>query len=180
MSRIGKLPVKFDSKVQVNVTPNNEVVVKGQKGVMTIKMRKEISAKIEASELNLVCNDGEDQTRAYQGMYRSLINNAVIGLTTGYAKKLEISGVGYRAAISGKQLELTVGYSHPVKLEIPVGLEVKVDKQTNILIDGFNKELVGQFAAKVRSWKEPEPYLGKGIKYSDEVIRRKAGKTAAK
>ncbi len=180
MSRIGKAPVKFDNKVQVSVTPNNEVVVKGAKNSLTVKMKKEISAKIESGQVLFNCNNDLAQTRALQGLYRSLVQNAVTGLTTGYQKKLELVGVGYRAAVSGKQLELTIGFSHPVKYDIPEGIEIKVDKQTSVVISGYNKDLVGQVAAKIRSWKKPEPYLGKGIKYSDEHIRRKAGKSATK
>ena len=180
MSRIGKAPVKFDNKVQVSVTPNNEVVVKGAKNSLTVKMKKEISAKIESGQVLFNCNNDLAQTRALQGLYRSLVQNAVTGLTTGYQKKLELVGVGYRAAVSGKQLALTIGFSHPVKYDIHVGIEIKVDKQTSVAISGYNKDLVGQVAAKIRSWKKPEPYLGKGIKYSDEHIRRKAGKSATK
>lgn len=180
MSRIGKAPVKFDSKIQVTVTPNNEVVVKGPKASMTIKMRKEVGAKVEGGEIHLTIANDLPSTRALQGLYRSLVHNAVVGLSTGYQKKLELVGVGYRAAVNGKAVELTVGYSHPVKIDIPEGIEVKVDKQTQISITGYNKEVVGQIAAKIRSWKEPEPYLGKGIKYADEQIRRKAGKSATK
>ena len=180
MSRVGKAPVKFDNKVQVSTTPNNEVVVKGAKSSMIIKMRREVSAKVESGQITLSCNNGLAPTRALQGLYRALIQNAVTGLTTGFTKKLELVGVGYRAAVNGKELELTIGFSHPVKYKIPDGIEIKVDKQTNIIITGYNRDLVGQVAAKIRGWKEPEPYLGKGIKYADERIRRKAGKSATK
>lgn len=180
MSRIGKAPVKFDNKIQVTLTPKNEIVIKGAKASLTIPMKKNVSAKIENSEIIFSATDTLDSSRALQGLYRSLAQNAVVGLTTGYTKKLELVGVGYRAAVAGKQIELTVGYSHPVKIDIPEGIEVKVDKQTQVTVTGYNREVVGQVAAKIRSWKEPEPYLGKGIKYADEHIRRKAGKSATK
>jgi large subunit ribosomal protein L6 len=180
MSRIGRAPVFFDKAVQVTVTPANEVVVKGAKHSMTVKMRPEIKAKVEDGKVILTKTNEATQTGAYHGLYRALIQNAVTGVSKGWTRELELNGVGYRAAVSGKKLELTLGYSHPVVYQIPQGIEITVDKQTKIVITGPNREQVGQVAAKVRGFRPPEPYLGKGIKYADETIRRKAGKSAAK
>jgi large subunit ribosomal protein L6 len=180
MSRVGKAPVFFDKAVQVTVTPANEVVVKGAKHSLTVKMRPQIKAKIENGQVVLTRVDEENETRAYHGLYRALIQNAVTGVTKGWSRALELNGVGYRAAVSGKKLELTLGFSHPVVYEIPAGVEVAVEKQTKIVVSGPNRELVGQVAAKIRTFRPPEPYLGKGVKYADEHIRRKAGKSAAK
>ncbi len=180
MSRVGRSPVFFDKTVQISVSPENAVLVKGPKTSLTIRMRPEIKAKIEADQLQLTPVGDAPTTRAYHGLYRALIQNAVTGVSKGWTKELELNGVGYRAAVSGKKLELTLGYSHPVVFMIPDGIEIKVDKQTRVMISGANRETVGQVAAKIRGFRPPEPYLGKGIKYSDEVIRRKAGKSAGK
>lgn len=180
MSRIGKAPVFFDKAVQISVTPANEVVVKGGKHSMTVKMRPQIKAKIDGNQVILTRENDENEIRAYHGLYRALIQNAVTGVTKGWSRVLELNGVGYRAAVSGKKLELTLGYSHPVVYEIPNGVEIAIEKQTRITVSGPNRELVGQVAAKIRTFRPPEPYLGKGIKYADEHIRRKAGKSAAK
>lgn len=180
MSRVGRSPVFFDKAVQVNITPANEVVVKGAKHSMTVRMRPEITAKVEDGKILLTPSGTAPTTRAYHGLYRALIQNAVTGVSKGWSKELELNGVGYRASVSGKKLELTLGFSHPVAFMIPQGIEITVDKQTRIVINGPNREQVGQVAAKIRGFRPPEPYLGKGIKYSDEKIRRKAGKSAAK
>lgn len=180
MSRVGRAPVFFDKAVQVNISPANEVTVKGAKHTMTIKMRPEIKGKIEDGKVVLSKTNELPETRAFHGMYRALIQNAVTGVSKGWTRELELNGVGYRANVSGKKLELTLGYSHPVVFQIPQGIEIAVEKQTKIVINGPNREQVGQVAAKIRSFRPPEPYLGKGIKYSDETIRRKAGKSAAK
>lgn len=180
MSRVGRSPVFFDKAVQVSVSPANEVVVKGAKTSLKIRMRPEVKAKIEDGKIQLTAVGNEPTARAYHGLYRALIQNAVTGVSKGWTKELELNGVGYRASVSGKKLELTLGYSHPVIFIIPEGIEIKVDKQTRLIITGASREQVGQVAAKVRSFRPPEPYLGKGIKYADETIRRKAGKSAAK
>lgn len=180
MSRIGRAPVYFDDKVQVTVTPQNEVVVKGGKTTMTIPLNPIVTAKVEDKSIVFTRKNDEPQSRAFHGLYRSLVQNAVTGVSKGWTKELELNGVGYRAAVSGKKLELTLGFSHPISFDIPEGLEIKVDKQTRLSITGANKELVGQVAAKIRGFRPPEPYLGKGVKYADEQIRRKAGKSAAK
>jgi large subunit ribosomal protein L6 len=180
MSRVGRAPVFFDKAVQVNISPANEVTVKGAKHTMTIKMRPEIKAKIEDGKVVLSKTNELPETRAFHGMYRALIQNAVTGVSKGWTRELELNGVGYRANVSGKKLELTLGYSHPVVFQIPQGIEITVEKQTKIVVAGPSREQVGQVAAKIRSFRPPEPYLGKGVKYADETIRRKAGKSAAK
>lgn len=180
MSRVGRAPVYFDKAVQVTITPQNEVVVKGAKNSLSIRMRPEIKAKIEDGKVLLTTVGEAPTTRAYHGLYRALIQNAVTGVSKGWTRELELNGVGYRAAVSGKKLELTLGYSHSVVFMIPQGIEITVDKQTKIVVTGANREQVGQMAAKIRSFRPPEPYLGKGIKYAHETIRRKAGKSAAK
>lgn len=180
MSRVGKAPIFIDKGIQVNITPSNEVTVKGPKNSMVVKMKPVIVAKLEEGKLVLNRKNESKEARALHGVYRSLLQNAVTGVSKGFTKSLDLVGVGYRANVKGKTLELTVGYSHNVEFPIPDGIEIKVDKQTNIQISGFNRELVGQVAAKIRSYREPEPFLGKGIKYTGEFIRRKAGKTAGK
>ncbi|HMN68464.1 MAG TPA: 50S ribosomal protein L6 [Bdellovibrionales bacterium] len=180
MSRVGKAPVFLDKTVNVTVSPKNEVVVKGAKHSLTIPMRPEIKAKVEDGKVILTTVGNEPTTPAFHGLYRALIQNAVTGVTKGWTRELELNGVGYRAAVSGKKLELTLGYSHPVVFMIPQGIEITVDKQTKIVVNGPSREQVGQVAAKIRSFRPPEPYLGKGVKYADEKIRRKAGKSAAK
>lgn len=180
MSRIGRSPVFFDDKTQVSVTPGNEVVVKGGKSSLTIKMLKAVTAKIEGNKVVLSRTAEDKETKSLHGLYRALVQNAVTGVSKGFTRSLELHGVGYRAAVTGKKLELSLGFSHPIIFDIPDGIEIKVEKQTAIAITGSNKELVGQVAAKVRSFRPPEPYLGKGVRYSDEKIRRKAGKSAGK
>lgn len=180
MSRIGRAPVYFDDKVQVSVTPGNEVIIKGGKSSLSVKMVKEIQAKVEGKRVVLTRSSETKEVRSLHGMYRALVQNAVQGVAKGFSKTLELHGVGYRANVSGKKLELSLGFSHPVVFEIPEGIEIKVDKQTVINITGSNRALVGQVAAKVRSFRPPEPYLGKGVRYMGEHIRRKAGKSAGK
>jgi large subunit ribosomal protein L6 len=180
MSRIGKAAVFFDDKVQVSVTPANEVVVKGGKNQMAVKMRPEVTAKIEGKKLTLHRSSETKEVRSLHGLYRALVQNAVVGVSKGFTKTLELHGVGYRASVSGKKLELSLGYSHTIDYAIPEGIEIKVDKQTTISVTGANRELVGQVAAKLRSFRPPEPYLGKGVRYQGEHIRRKAGKSASK
>ncbi len=180
MSRIGKAPVIFDDKVQVSVTPKNEVIVKGAKSSLNIAMQSAVTATLDGKKVVLTRADDSKESKALHGLYRSLIQNAVIGVTKGFTRGLELHGVGYRANVSGKKLELSLGFSHPVIFDIPDGIEIKVEKQTAISIIGANKELVGQVAAKVRSFRPPEPYLGKGVRYAGEHLRRKAGKSAGK
>lgn len=180
MSRVGKAPVVISNGVQVTISPTNEVVVKGAKASMKVAMRPEVGAKVENNQVVLVRKDDSSEARALHGLYRALVQNAMTGVTTGFTKSLELVGVGYRAAVSGKRLELSLGYSHPIHFPIPEGIEVKVEKQTMISVTGASRELVGQVAAKIRGFRPPEPYLGKGVKYSDEKLRRKEGKSAGK
>ncbi len=179
MSRIGRAPVYFDKAVQVTVN-GDAVVVKGAKTSMTVKLRPQVKAKVEDGKIVLTRANEDTETRAYHGLYRALLQNAVVGVTKGWTRELDLNGVGYRANVAGKKLELTLGYSHPISYGIPDGIEIKVDKQTKIIVTGANRDLVGQVAAKIRGFRPPEPYLGKGVKYADERIRRKAGKSAAK
>lgn len=180
MSRIGKLPITIEKGVDVSLSPANVVTVKNGKNTEVINVNPSIKVTIEGAELTLTRNNDEAQTRAYHGLYRTLISNAVHGVTKGWVKTLELNGVGYRSAVKGKVLELNLGYSHPINFDIPAGIEIKVVKNTTVNISGSSKELVGQVAAKIRGYRPPEPYLGKGVKYSDEVIKRKAGKSASK
>lgn len=180
MSRIGKYPVAFDSKVNVSVTNNNEVVVKGGANTLTVAMKPQIKAEIADGKITLTRADDSQEARALHGLYRSLVQNAVTGVGEGWTRSLILNGVGYRASASGQKLELSLGYSHPIVYEVPKGVEVKVEKQTTVVLKGADKALVGQVAAKIRGFRPPEPYLGKGVKYADEVIRRKEGKSAGK
>lgn len=180
MSRIGKAPVIVASNVKVTITPENELVVQGAKHKQSVRMRPEIAAKFEGGQIVLTRKSDAQNVRALHGLYRALVQNAVTGVTTGFTKSLDLVGVGYRASVSGKKLELSLGYSHPIQFAIPEGIEIKVEKQTNIVVTGPSRELVGQVAAKLRGFRPPEPYLGKGVKYSDERLRRKEGKSAGK
>ncbi|MCR5369184.1 MAG: 50S ribosomal protein L6 [Clostridium sp.] len=179
MSRIGRLPVAIPAGVTVTVAENNKVTVKGPKGELTREFVPEMT--IEEKEGHIVVTRPNDlkRNKALHGLTRSLINNMVQGVSNGYEKTLEINGVGYRAAKQGKKLVLTLGYSHPVEMEDPAGVETVVDGN-KIIVKGIDKEKVGQYAAEIREKRKPEPYKGKGIKYSDEVIRRKVGKTGKK
>ncbi len=179
MSRIGKMPIAIPAGVTVEVAENNKVTVKGPKGTLERVFPAEMQFEQNDGQINVKRPDDQKKTRALHGLSRSLLNNMVVGVTDGYEKKLEVNGVGYRAAKSGKKLTLTLGYSHPVELEDPEGIETVVDGNA-IIVKGIDKEKVGQFAAIIREKRAPEPYKGKGIKYSDEVIRRKVGKTGKK
>ena len=176
MSRIGKLPVKVVQGVDVSVSPDNEVHVKSGQNLLKIPVNPIINVQVKDGSVVLTRKSDEPKVRAYHGLYRALIQNAVTGVSKGWTKTLILKGVGYKANVAGKNLEMSLGYSHPIKMEIPEGLTVKVEK-TNVTVSGADRAKVGQFSAQIRSWREPEPYLGKGIRYSDEVIRRKAGKS---
>jgi large subunit ribosomal protein L6 len=156
------------------------VTVKGPKGTLERVLPEGMEIKVEENVINVTRPDETKRMKSLHGLTRTLINNMVVGVTEGYAKKLEVNGVGYRAQKNGKTLVLNLGYSHPVELTDPEGLEVEVPDQNTIIVKGIDKEKVGQYAAEIRSKREPEPYKGKGIKYSDEVIRRKVGKTGKK
>jgi large subunit ribosomal protein L6 len=179
MSRIGKYPVQIDDKATVTVA-GQSVTVKGAKSSLTYKLNKNITAKVDGKTVVLTRADDSKESKSLHGLYKVLIANAVKGVTSGFTKALEMHGVGYRGTVSGKKLELALGYSHPVIFDIPEGIEIKVDKQTTVSVTGADKALVGQVAAKIRSFRPPEPYLGKGVRYVGEHIRRKAGKSAGK
>ena len=180
MSRIGRMPIAIPAGVTVAVAENNKVTVKGPKGTLERVLPVEMQIKVEGSEILVTRPNDLKKMKSLHGLTRTLINNMVVGVTEGYQKVLEINGVGYRAAKAGKELTLTLGYSHPVIMVDPEGLESTLDGQNKIIVKGIDKEKVGQFAAEIRSKRAPEPYKGKGIKYADEVIRRKVGKTGKK
>ncbi len=180
MSRIGKMPIAIPAGVTVDIAENNKVTVKGPKGTLMRVLPAELDIKIEGSEIVVTRPNDLKKFKSLHGLTRTLIANMVTGVTAGYAKTLEINGVGYRAAKAGKELTLTLGYSHPVVMTDPEGLESVLEGQNKITVKGIDKEKVGQYAAEIRAKRAPEPYKGKGIKYSDEVIRRKVGKTGKK
>ena len=180
MSRIGRHPIAIPAGVTVEIKENNVVTVKGPKGTLEKALPTEMEIKQEGDEVVVTRPNDLKKMKSLHGLSRTLINNMVIGVTEGYAKKLEVNGVGYRAQKSGKTLNLSLGYSHPVDMVDPEGIEVEVPDQATIIVKGIDKEKVGQYAAEIRSKREPEPYKGKGIKYADEVIRRKVGKTGKK
>ncbi|MES3038193.1 MAG: 50S ribosomal protein L6 [Bdellovibrionota bacterium] len=180
MSRIGKLAIQLDEKTTATVGADNTVTVKGPKESMNVKVGPSIEVKVEGKVVTLHRKDDSKETRSLHGLYRALLFNAATGVSKGFNKSLELHGVGYRASVSGKNLELSLGFSHPIVFPIPTGIDIKVDKQTAISITGANRELVGQVAAKIRDFRPPEPYLGKGVRYLGENIRRKAGKSAGK
>ena len=184
MSRIGKLPVPLAANVEFSIDADNVVTIKGQKGTSSLQIHPNISVEKDENTIVVKRASEQKQDRALHGLYRSLINNMVIGVSEGYTKKLEIIGVGFRAALNGDVLELNLGYSHPIFFVPPQGISIEVDTKTKktpiVVISGSDKELVGQVAAKIRSFRKPEPYKGKGIRYLGEQIRRKAGKSAAK
>lgn len=179
MSRLGKLPIELPAGTSAKLE-GGFVIVKGPKGELKTKLHGLVKAEITDKEIKLAVNDQQSgREKALWGLFRSLIKNMVVGVNEGYVKKLEINGVGYKAAASGGKLTLNVGYSHPVIFNLPDGIKAEV-QANNIIISGIDKQLVGETAAQIRKIRKPEPYKGKGIKYSDEILRRKAGKTAGK
>ena len=182
MSRIGRAPITVPAKVQVNWTEDNFVTVKGPKGELSHRVDPNLTLTLENGSLTVARPSDSKEHRSKHGLYRSLINNMVVGVSTGYTKQLEIHGVGYRATKTGNNLVIAIGYSHPVEVQPPVGVSFSVDgidaatKATKISVSGIDKQLVGQIAAEIRHIRKPEPYKGKGIRYSGEKIRRKAGK----
>ena len=180
MSRIGRMPIAIPAGVTVAIAENNVVSVKGPKGELVRELPVEMEIKEEEGKIIVTRPNDLKRMKSLHGLTRTLIANMITGVTAGYEKKLEINGVGYRAAKAGKKLTLSLGYSHPVEMEDPEGIETVMEGQNIIFVRGIDKEKVGQFAAEIRSKREPEPYKGKGIKYADEVIRRKVGKTGKK
>ena len=179
MSRIGRMPIAVPAGVTVEIAENNHVTVKGPKGTLERTLPSEMEIKLEGAEVVVNRPNDLKKMKSLHGLTRTLINNMVVGVTNGYGKALEVNGVGYRAAKQGKKLVLNLGYSHPVEMEDPEGIESTVDGN-RIIIKGIDKEKVGQHAANIRAKRPPEPYKGKGIKYVDETIRRKVGKTGKK
>ncbi|GDX52433.1 50S ribosomal protein L6 [Bacteroidota bacterium] len=183
MSRIGKMPVALLKGVTVNVAENNLVTVKGPKGELKQKVDVDITVKVEGENIILSRPTEQKRHKAMHGLYRALLNNMVNGVATGYQKKLELVGVGFRATVTGQMLELSVGFSHPVLFMVPKEIKISAEQLKGqnpmITMDSADKQLLGQMAAKIREVRRPEPYKGKGIKYTTEILRRKAGKSAA-
>jgi large subunit ribosomal protein L6 len=184
MSRVGKLPIPLTDKVSVAIGTNNFVTVKGPKGELSLQVDPDISIKMEDGRLVVSRPTDQKRHRALHGLYRSLLDNMVIGVSEGYKRELEVIGVGFRALVENGVLELALGFSHPIYFLPPDGVSISVDpkrgKNTFISVEGVDKQLVGQVAAKIRSLRPPEPYKGKGVRYVNEYVRRKAGKTAAR
>lgn len=177
MSRIGLKPITIPAAVEVNIDDDNYAVVKGPKGELKQQLPKVIKFEVEGDAIHVSRPSDAKEHRSLHGLARTLLNNMVVGVTDGYQKTLEIVGVGYRAQKQGSKLILNLGLSHPVEMEDPQGIETTVEGTNKITIKGIDKQFVGNYAAVIRDWRRPEPYKGKGIKYSDEVVRRKAGKT---
>ena len=175
MSRIGKKPVALPKGVTASVD-GQTVKVKGPKGELSVTLVREVSAKVDDHGVTITPDKGSERASQMWGLSRSLVNNLVTGVTTGFTQKLEIQGVGYRAAVQGKNLNLQLGFSHDVVYPIPAGISITSEKPTMISVSGMDKQLVGQVAAEIRSWRPPEPYKGKGVRYEGEYVRRKEGK----
>lgn len=180
MSRIGRMPIAVPAGVTVEIAANNKVTVTGPKGTLVRELPVEMEIKLEGAEITVSRPNDLKKMKSLHGLTRTLVSNMVTGVTEGYTKVLEVNGVGYKAAKQGSKLVLSLGYSHPVEMEDPEGLESVLEGQNKITIKGIDKEKVGQYAAEIRDKRRPEPYKGKGIKYADEVIRRKVGKTGKK
>ena len=177
MSRVGKMPIAIPAGVTIDIAENNLVTVKGPKGELTRQFAPEMTISMNEGELTVTRPDDLKRNKALHGLTRALLNNMVVGVTEGFQKTLLIVGVGYRASMSGNDLNLSLGYSHPIVYTAPEGITIEVPEQTKIIVKGISKEQVGQVAAEIRGYRQPEPYKGKGVKYDDEVIRRKVGKT---
>ena len=180
MSRIGKLPVGLPAGVEVDVDRNNLVTVKGPKGELREQVSKLVTIEMDNSVLSVKRGADDKSSKSQHGLARTLINNMVIGVTSGFEKKLQLVGVGYKAEKRGNALVLSLGYSHPIELEDPEGITTEVTTPTEIIVRGINKAIVGNYAADIRAWRKPEPYKGKGVRYANEVVRRKEGKTGKK
>ena len=179
MSRVGKKPISIPEKTKVTYK-DRVVTVQGKNGTLTQDIHPDVDVKIENDEINVIPKDQSRKTVALQGMTRSLLNNMVTGVTTGFERVLEINGIGYRAELKGKSILFNLGYSHPIDFPLPAGVSAQVDKNNVVKINGIDKQLIGQTAAQIRALRPPEPYKGKGIKYAEEHIMRKAGKTGTK
>lgn len=177
MSRIGLKPIEIPAGVEIKISDDNLVEVKGPKGQLSQQIDKDMEIKIEDGVLTVARPSEIKRHKSIHGLSRTLIDNMVVGVTEGYQKSLEIVGTGYRAAKQGNKLVLTLGFSHPLELEDPEGIEVEVPAASQIIVKGIDKQKVGNYASKIRDYRKPEPYKGKGVKYTDEVIRRKVGKT---
>jgi len=177
MSRLGKIPITLPKGVEIKLA-GNVVTVKGPKGTISCPFKEGIGITIEHDKAHVNLDPKAGLSNAQYGLHRSLINNLVVGVSKGYEKRLTLIGVGYRAAVQGDTLDVQLGFSHPTQIKIPKGIQVTVDKSTLVIITGIDKQIVGQFAANVRAMKKPEPYKGKGIRYEDEFVRKKAGKAA--
>ena len=180
MSRIGRLPIDIPAGVEVKIEEGNKVTVKGPKGTLEKCLPVEMTIKQEDNQVVVTRPNDLKKMKSLHGLTRSLIANMITGVSEGYEKKLEINGVGYRAQKKGKEITFNLGFSHPVVMTDPEGIEIEMDGQNIIIVKGIDKEKVGQYAAEIRELRKPEPYKGKGIKYADEVIRRKVGKTGKK
>ena len=180
MSRIGRAPISIPAGVEIKVEDNNVVTVKGPKGTLTQKFNPNMTISMDNGVLNVTRPNDAKENRSLHGLTRTLVNNMVVGVTAGYKKELDVNGVGYRVAKEGTKLVMNLGYSHQVIMEEKDGITIEVPSPNKIIVNGCDKQKVGQFAAEIREKRPPEPYKGKGIKYVDEVIRRKAGKTGAK
>ena len=180
MSRIGRAPIAVPAGVEIKLEDNDVVTEKGPKGTLTQQFHPNMTIAMEGTELHVTRPNDLKENRALHGLTRSLLHNMVVGVTEGYKKTLDVNGVGYRVAMEGGKLVMNLGFSHQVIMEAPEGITIETPTANQIVISGYDKQLVGQFAAKVREKRPPEPYKGKGIKYSDEVIRRKVGKTGVK
>jgi len=180
MSRIGRAPITVPAGVEVKVDANNHITVKGPKGTLERDLVPQITVEVGAGVINVTRPNDAKENRSLHGLTRTLVANMVEGVTNGFSKTLEVNGVGYRCSKEGKKLVLNIGYSHPVNVEEIDGITIDVPNANTVVINGIDKQKVGQFAADVRAKRPPEPYKGKGIKYSDEVVRRKEGKTGAK
>ena len=180
MSRIGRAPITVPAGVEITLGDNNVVTVKGPKGTLTQQFHPNMAIAMEGNVVTVTRPNDLKENRSLHGLTRTLINNMIVGVTEGYKKTLEVNGVGYRVALEGNKLVMNLGFSHQVIMEAPAGVTVEVPNPNQIIISGYDKQMVGQFAAEIREKRPPEPYKGKGIKYSDEVIRRKVGKTGAK
>jgi len=180
MSRIGKMAITVPAGVDVEIAENNVVTVKSAKGTLTQTFNSKMIIEKDGAKVTVSRPDDSHECKSLHGLTRTLLNNMIVGLDKGFSKELEIVGVGYRAQMEGKKLVMNLGYSHPVTMDAPEGIEIEIPAANKIVIKGYNKQVVGQFAAEVRGKRPPEPYHGKGIKYASEVVRHKEGKTGAK